>query len=193
MRAIPFSLAVLLTVAGGAATAQPLDGRSARAMTFDVDGAEVRLTGTGGLSAAHADVIAQVAAQQPYYGAIALSPSEGLASEAAVAAASFHDVPSARAFALENCNARRKPGASACVIAAEIYPQGWEARDLQLSADASAALRKEYRRGFGAKALAISPATGKFAVAKGEGAQAQAVAACERAAQSGDCAVVVAD
>lgn len=177
----------------GTAFAEPLAGKAAQKLMFTKKGVDISVIAAGGLSAADQKVVEQVAAQQAYYGAVAMSPDEGLVSKATLAAANYHDVDNARAAALAGCNAQRKPGTADCVIVAEIRPKGWEPRALQLNADASAALRKDYRKGRGAKALAISPATGKWAIVKEEGAADKAVASCAAAAGIDDCLVVVAD
>lgn len=174
------------------ALAEPLDGKAARKQMFKPDRAEVVLTDNGILSDADRAIVQQIAQAQPYYGAVAIAPDEGLASEASVAGANFHDVEAASAFALKGCNARRKGGAG-CVIVAQIRPKGWEARALQLSADATTALSKSYRKAGKPRALAVSPSTGKWAIAGDDGAVNAAIAACEAQAAAADCDVVVAD
>lgn len=179
-------------VMGTHAGAETLSGKAARDQMFAPGKAEVAITDTGVLSDDDRAIVQQIAQTQPYYGAVAIAPDEGLASEASVAAANFHDVEAASAFALRGCNDRRKGGA-ACVIVAQIRPSGWEARGLQLSTDATTALSKDYRKAGKSRALAISPATGKWAIAGGSGAAATAVRDCAAQAGSDDCTVVVAD
>ena len=83
---------------------------------------------------------------------------------------------------------------SPCRIGARVRPRGYEARPLELSLGATTAFRETYRRARGEKALAISPSSGRFAIATGAGAAARATADCDRAAQgAGDCRVVIAD
>ena len=94
---------------------------------------------------------------------------------------------------MAGCNERRKSGAARCVVVALIRPKGWEARDIQLSVEATTGLRKEYRKGRGEKALAIAPSTGEWAIAKGDGAASQALADCADRSGATDCTVVVAD
>jgi len=185
-------LALGVALCAQMAAAQSLDGRSARKAVFPATGVSITVLEAGGLSATDRAVLRQVLAAQPYYGAVAMSPSEGLMSEALVAAANYHDVEAAGVAALRDCDARKKPGSAACVIVAELRPEGWEPRTLQLSAAATDGLARDYK-GLGAKALAISPATGKWAIAKGKDAVAEAQAQCEAAGAGGDCRVVVAD
>lgn len=184
--------AVLAILAAGAATAEPLTGEAARAAVFDTQAAEAVILPRPFLSEEDRKTLAVVAEQQKYYGAIAVAPSEGILSTATVAAANYHDVTTARSVALEGCNARRQ-GGRACVIVAEIRPQGWEERPLQLNRDASAALFKQFRRGRGPRALAISPGTGQWHLEKGQGARDAALAGCTAKAGRDDCRIAVAD
>ena len=111
--------------------------------------------------------------------------------EATVAAANYHSVEAASAAALGGCDAARK-GAGACVIVAYIRPKGWQARSVQLSADATRAFSKDYG-GKGA-ALAVSAGTGTWAMAKGATASEAAIAACgAKLSGPNDCTVVIAD
>ncbi|MCO8145348.1 DUF4189 domain-containing protein [Rhodovulum tesquicola] len=190
MRAVCLGIAVVLVAGAGAA--EPLDGKAARAQLFDPSGAEVTVIAQDFLTARDQTALEFAGAQQNYYGAIAAAPGEGLLSEATVAAANYHDVDSARAAALKSCDSARK-GGPRCVIVAEIRPIGWAPRQLSLSADASEGLRKTYRPARGAKALAISPATGIWAMATGPEAGREAVASCARQSGRDDCRVVVAD
>ena len=135
-------------------------------------------------------ILAQIAPGQPYYGAIAFSPDEGLAVEATVAAVNHHSVEAAEAAALAGCNEKRK-GEEPCAVVVVLRPDGWEPRPLQLSLAATEALRKDYGRS-GQRAMAVSAATGAYGIGAGEGAAAASVAACAKAGAT-DCAVVVAD
>lgn len=177
----------------GSAWAEPITGKEARKLTFSPKGAEVEVLDVEGLSDQDKAILEQVAVTQAYYGAIAMSPSEGLMSNSLVAAANFHDVENAREFALQGCNERREDGAETCVIVAEIRPKGYEPRDLTLSVGATEVLRKDYRKGRDAKALAVSATTGKYSVAKGEGAAETAISDCNALAEAEDCLVVVQD
>jgi hypothetical protein len=173
------------------AHADALDGKAAKKALFAAAGASVQVMKQAFLADDQAQILGSVAMQQPYYGAIAVSPDEGLMSEATIAAANYHSVEAASAAAAAECDAARK-GAAPCVIVAVVRPKGWEARPLQLSADATAAFRKDY--GGKGGALAVSAGTGAWGMAKGKGAAEVAVAACAaKLSGPNDCTVVVAD
>ncbi|WP_420863180.1 5-aminolevulic acid synthase [Algirhabdus cladophorae] len=172
--------------------AEPVDGKVAKSALFKPKGAEVELIEQDFFTDQDRDILGQVALQQSYYGAIAVSPDDGVISNATVAAANYHAVPQAEIAALAACN-DAKEGVADCVIVAQIRPKGWSEQPVQLSVDATVAYRKEYRRGKGPKAFAISASTGKFAVAKGEGAQEAAVEACNERADASDCTAVILD
>lgn len=186
------SLAVIAGLcAAGMAQAQdaaaPLTGEAAGAVLYAPKVAMVEMVPEI-LPEDQAKVLEMVAKDQLYYAAIALSPDEGLMSEATVAAANFHDIPSATTVALENCNAKKKEGAADCVIAATVTPEGWAPEAaIQLSSDATADFQAAYAGG----AMAISPVTGAW----GLGADADAaIAACiTRQPAATDCKVVIAD
>ncbi len=173
------------------ALAEPFSGKEARKLAFSPKGVDITITEGAGLSDQDLAILNQVLATQAYYGAVAMTPSEGILSEALVAAANYHDVDTARAVALTGCDARKREGSEPCIVVAELRPKKYEPRDLQLSAAATEGLRKEYK-GFGAKALAISASTGSWGVGKGDSAAADAIAACT-ADGADDCAVVIAD
>ncbi len=170
-------LTLLLCLLPLPAVAEPLTRDAAAALLFPPEGSEVAVA-DGVLPADQAALLGTATAGQPYYGAIAISPGDGLMSEATVAAVNHHTVAAAQARALAECTAR-KTGAAPCVIAAVIRPAGWEARPLSLSSDATRAVAGL------TGALAISPATGRF----GTGADAAAaIAACAEP----DCTVAIA-
>lgn len=176
---------------GQMAMAEVLTGKAAKKALFAGSEVAVEVTKHRFLVDQQPQIVATVASQQPYYGAIAVSPDEGLMSEATLAAANYHSVEAASVAALAGCDAARK-GAAPCVIVALVRPKGWEARPLQLSADATAAFRKEYD-GKGA-ALAVSASTGTWGMAKGANAPAAALAACAaKLAGQDDCTVIVMD
>jgi len=192
MRAIGAISAVVALGLAGVAAAEPVDGRTARKMMFKPTGVEVRIIAHDFLSEQDRKALVFAAERQAYYAAIAVAPSQGLVAETTLAAANFHDIDSARQAALAQCDSVRKGGVP-CVIAAEVLPKGWSARPLSLSASATVVLRKEYGRGGGEKALAISPVTGKWALEKGAGAAEAALASCAAHKGATDCRVVVAD
>ena len=172
------------------ALAEPLTGKEAKKLVFAPIIAEVEVMAEAGLPADQAEVLKTVGVSQPYYGAIAIAPDEGLMSEATVAAANFHDTGSASAAALAECNAKKKTPTD-CVIAAYIRPAGWNDAGFSLSSDATTAL-EEYARRKGA--LAISPTTGACGKAKGDTAVEQALTNCAaKNEKATDCVVAVQD
>lgn len=172
-----------------AAHAAPLTGAEAQALLYPAGGVAVELTGAGALAEKDGQMLAMVAGGQPYYGAIAISPDEGLMVEATVAAVNHHTIAAAEAAALQGCEAKRK-GKAACAVVALIRPEGFESRALTLSADATRAVADHYAA---PGALAISPSTGLFALAKGRGAGAAAIKACDEKAGAGDCTLAFED
>ncbi|SEM82945.1 protein of unknown function [Gemmobacter aquatilis] len=169
--------------------AEPMGAEAAGALLYPAKGSAVEMLPQDVLSETDVKALTMVGTGQPYYGAIAISPSEGLMVEATVAAVNHHSTEAAEAAALKGCEEKRK-GEAACAVVALIRPEGWEARDLQLSSDATAAVQGDYTA---PGALAISGSTGMFGLAKGTDAGAAAVAACEEKAKAGDCVVAVAD
>ena len=177
--------ALLATLAALPATAQTMTGDAASALLFPPKGAEVEMAPGDILPKDQAKMLEMVAKDQPYYAAIAISPDEGLMSEATVAAANYHTVETASAVALSECNAK-KQGAADCVVVALVRPEGWQAQPLQLSSDATAALA-EYAGG----AMAVSAATGSWGL--GDTPEAAVAACVDRNAAATDCAAVIAD
>ncbi len=173
------------------AMADVLTGKAAKKALFADSDVAVEVTKHSFLVDEQPQIVGSVASQQPYYGAIAVSPDEGLMSEATLAAANYHSVEAASLAALAGCDAVRK-GAVPCVIVALVRPKGWEARPLQLSADATVAFRKDYG-GKGA-ALAVSAGTGTWGMSKGTNASEAALAACAaKLVGPNDCTVIVVD
>lgn len=184
MSRIGFGLGAVLLL-GSPLAAQTVTGDAAAEMLFAPKLAEVEITDTGLLPKDQAKVLEMVARDQPYYAAIAISPDEGLMSEATVAAANHHTVDAAAAAALADCNGK-KTGAAECVIVAVVRPEGWEARALQLSSSAT-----EDFATYAGGALAISALTGAWGIgASGDEAVATCAAKIEAAT---DCAVAIAD
>lgn len=183
---IGIALSVLASMAG----ADPLTGKAAKAMLFQPGKSVAEMAAGTGLSDADLAALKSVAETQSYYGAIALSPDEGMMSEATVAAVNYHDTAAASAAALAECNAK-KTGKAGCVVVALIRPKGWKAPGFGLSSDATAAF-KGYDRKVGA--MAVSPATGAWGMAVGEGAAEAAVADCAaKNDKATDCVVVIAN
>ena len=169
----------------GMAVAAPIDGKTAKKALFAPVKAEVEILAAAGLPKDQAAALQMVGGQQLYYGAIAISPDEGLMSEATVAAANYHDTAAASAVALAECNAK-KTGKSDCVVAALIRPKGWKDKGFQLSSDATAGFKADP-----AGALAVSTATGAWGIGADDAA---AIAACvARNDIATDCTVVIAN
>lgn len=182
------AIALAFVLASSAVYAEPLTGKAARAALFVPVKAEVEVLAEAGLPEDHARALELVGVDQPYFGAIAIAPDEGLMSEATVAAANFHDTSAAAVTALAECNAK-KASASNCIVAAYIRPAGWKDTGFSLSSDATAAFA-EYDMKTGA--LAISVTTGAFGIAAGEGAGEAAKAACAaKNDKASDCSLVV--
>lgn len=174
-----------------AAGAEVLTGKATKKLLYSSDALAVQVMKQAFLTTDQEQILGSVATQQPYYGAIAVSPDEGLMSEATIAAADYHSVEAATVAALAGCDAARK-AETACVIVAVVRPEGWEARPIQLSSTATAAFRKDYAGKGGA--LAVSAGTGAWAMAEGANAGETAIAACAaKLTGQNDCTVVVAD
>ena len=183
--------AALLVALAQGSVAEVLTGKAAKRVLFSGDAVAVQVMKQAFLVDNQAEILGSVASQQPYYGAIAVSPKEGLMSEATIAAANYHSVEAASAAALAGCDAARKEDAP-CVIVAFVRPKGWEARAIQMSFDATTAFRKDYG-GKGA-ALAVSAASGSWGMAKGSNAGDAAIAACAAKLQgANDCTVILQD
>ncbi|MBM3616390.1 MAG: 5-aminolevulic acid synthase [Alphaproteobacteria bacterium] len=185
-----FAVACLTTGAtlAAPALAEPMAGTAAKKLLFAPVKAEVEILPEAGLPQDMADALVMVGEGQPYYGAVAIAPEEGLMSEATVAAANFHDTGSAGVAVLAECNAKKKT-ASDCVLVAYIRPKGWAEAGFSLSSDATAAF-KEYDMKTGA--LAVSLSTGAFGMADGDGAAEAALANCAaKNDKATDCALVV--
>ena len=188
--------AAIAGIIAGVAVAEPVDGRTARNALFNPNRTEVAILSGSRLSEQDAGVIRQVGTQLLYYAAIAISPDEGILSNATIAAADHHAIAAAETAALAACNAART-GAAGCVIVAHVRPRGWQpGRAVQLGASATRDFRRTYGRGGGPRALAISPATGRWAIVKGDNAGPRAIEQCNaRAAEAGatDCNILVSD
>lgn len=185
----------MITVIGfwllaGTAGADPISGDMVRNTLRADAGVVVSIIQHRALPQDQAQILATVAQGQAHYGAVAFSPGDGLIHEATVAAVDFHTTEAASAAAVADCDTKRK-GRAKCVVAALIRPAGWEARPVQMSAAASAALQKDYGTS-GTRAMALSAATGQFALARGADAAAKALAECNAKAK-GDCIVAIAD
>ena len=159
--------------------------REARRLVFAEDGAvEGEVILHDSLSETDVAILNQLVETQAYYAAIAIAPEMGLASEATIAAANYHDEANARTAALAACNEARTSG-PACVVVLVIRPEGWEpGRPLQLSTDATAALRGDFRRLGRNRVMAISETTGQWGIGSD---LTEALAACGET----DCRAVI--
>jgi hypothetical protein len=115
-------LGVLAMAAAG--QAEPLGGKAAKRALVQAKAVAVEVLPLAFLSATDRAILEQVGQMQPWYTAIAMSPDEGLAVEATVAAANFHDTQAASVVALAECEAKRK-GATPCAVVALVRPKGW--------------------------------------------------------------------
>lgn len=186
-------LAIMVAIgllAGEAALADPVTGKTAQGQLFDPAKPEVVMAPANVLSAKDQKLLQSVLVGQPYFGAIAVSPDEGLASEATVAAANHHTAEAATRAALDACESKRK-GKRPCAIVGTIRPEGWKPQALSLSSDATKGFRETYGSR-GPRALAISPSTGRWGLGKGEGAGKSALAECAKSGAA-DCILAVAD
>lgn len=139
------------------------------------------------------DVLKTMGQSVPSYGAVAISPDEGLFVEWLNGAGQFHSLASARQAALSYCNDKRKRSSAKCALVVEVSPKGAKAdAPISLSGPANAALRGAYRKLQAPKAFAISDKTGNFGFERGDGGRA--LEACRRAGDgASDCRIVVAD
>jgi hypothetical protein len=187
-------LATLLAPAASGLALAQATGDAVAPMLFDAKAAEVELIPQPFLPADQAELLKQVGVMQPYYGAIAISPDEGIMVEATVAAAGHHSTEAAAAAATSACDAKRK-GATPCAVVALIRPKGWQATGFQLSSGANEAFGKDYTRIRRAKAFAISPSTGVWGIGKGKEAAAAAIEDCRTKLNPApaDCAVAIVD
>jgi len=189
MKFRPIRLGVLCLTAfaiAAPALAQELPNlREARRLVFAEDGAvEGEVILHDSLSETDVAILNQLVETQAYYAAIAIAPEMGLASEATIAAANYHDEANARTAALAACNEARTSG-PACVVVLVIRPEGWEpGRPLQLSTDATAALRGDFRRLGRNRVMAISDTTGQWGIGSD---LTEALAACGET----DCRAVI--
>ena len=166
--------------------AEVVAGKAATKLIFAADKAEVRLIDGVDLPKEQVTAVKAVLAAQRYYGAMAMSPDEGLMSESTAATANFHSAEAAAAAALAQCNGK-KTGAAPCVLVAVVQPKGWKARALQLSSEATAGFKSGYPAIGGA--VAISASTGVWGM--GQTSDAALGACADTAAKPKDCAVVI--
>lgn len=210
MRAVMMAMIAAMAMTG-AAKADPVDAKAAKKMLFSTRNVDLQIPDDNGLEPAQNAIIKAILDQTRaqglanYYGAVAVSPDffTRLAVDADQAALSgllqvterLHSPAIAAEVALAGCNAARKSGDAACVLAARILPKRWSEQPLMMSVSATEAF-KAYRKGNDEKAFAISANTVAYAIAKGSDAATAALKACnEGAAKTGapDCEIVIAE
>jgi hypothetical protein len=192
-------LLALMICLAGPALAEPVSEREARGLLFGVRGESIAYSSA--LTEAERGIVAEVIRlseeqmRQPlyYYAAIAYAPDEGLVSGSLQSAINHHGVEAADRAALAAC-AAAKTVAGPCRIAARVLPRRYEPRALELSLGATTVFEETYRRERAPKAMAISPATGQYAVARGADAAEAARARCNAGTEGvQDCRIVIAD
>lgn len=139
------------------------------------------------------DVLVALGAAVPGYGALAISPDQGLFVQWINAVGQYHSLASARQAALSYCNEKKDDDAAECVVVMEVAPKGAKSdAAFSLSASANAAFRNEYRKLDEPKAFAISPSTGNYGFARGDGARALEICATANS-PADDCKIVISD
>ncbi|WP_457645772.1 5-aminolevulic acid synthase [Profundibacter sp.] len=200
VRIITAAAIIAMGVTQALAGEAPFTGKEAKRMLFSPKKSEFVIVPQDFMSAVDVKTL-ELMADMPefkavlYYGAVAASPKQGLAHKATVATANHHSIKAAEAAAIKECNALRGGGPK-CLMVAYVVPRKFSEQPLQLSASATTAFKRTYLKGSGAKAMAVSPATGDYAIAKGEGAAETALATCNKAVSekgATDCRVVIQD
>jgi hypothetical protein len=190
-----------LALAGTAMAGDVPDGRQARRMLFTGDATEVQYVEAAGLSETDRKIVHTLfgidqfkALDVHYYASMAVSPGDGLQSAASNLAQNLHSPAAADAQALAACN-KAKKAPQPCVVVARVLPRGWKPQPLSLNRDATEGIR-DYLKGRGGKAMAISVSTPVWAVARGVGAGVAAMNECRRQASAldaDDCELVIRD
>lgn len=178
---------MLVLCCAGVASAEPVTAKVAKKALFAPGKVEVEVQAAAGLPDEQAKALQIGLASQAYYGAVAMSPDDGLMSDVTVLAANYHDTEAASAAALAECNAKKK-GKAECVVAALVLPKGWKDKGFQLSSDATEGFKKDFKPG---NVMAISLATGAWAIGADPEAAIKGCAAKNDKAT--DCAVAIAD
>ncbi len=193
---------VILSLSTGLSVAEPLSFNDARKLLPRANAKPVIATFPDVVSAADAaqltkarqsveDVLTSLGQAMPAYGAMAISPDEGLFVDWLNGAGGFHSTASARAAAITQCNEAKKDASADCMVIVEVAPKG-ASETFSLSPEANAVFRKDYRKMDAPKAFATSASTGHFGFDRGDGGRA--LDACERASDNaGDCKIVVQD
>lgn len=185
------ALIALTAITGAADAQQAMSYSDARKQLFRENGRTVTIADLDFLGAAERNALEAYAGGFDYYAAMAVSPGDPADSGSAVAVANYHSAEAAQAAALSACEAKRRTG-KACVVVATVTPRRYQARALTLSAEATAAIKDGYRKLDAPKAFAISPSSGAWAFARGDGGRA--LEQCRAKSQSAaDCRIVVED
>lgn len=203
MRPLFFTLATGLFVATQG-LAEPISFKDARKIlpkangrvtlaTFEEQLSETDIARLASANLKPKDVFKGIGASLSGYGAVAISPDEGVLVEWLSGVSQHHSIEAARTAAIDYCNSKKKPASADCVSLVEVSPRGAKAdAELSLSEKANDALRTAFRKLDTPRAFAISPTTGDFGMDRGDGTRA--VAACAAASnKANDCIVVVAD
>jgi hypothetical protein len=175
------------------AAAQTLTERQARNEVASPRGVDVRVADLPWMTDDVRRRIEQELSNYPYYAALVMSPGNPAGTPAGGAIVNYHSPEAATRAALEACEAQRGSGPE-CVVVAQVLPRRYEGGRLTLSKAATEALRGDFRQLEAPKALAISPGTGQFAFARGDGSRA--LSRCNAQAQEAgaqDCRIVVAE
>lgn len=190
MRIFSALIIAAITLAG-TAQAEPVNSKSAKSMLFKGKGRSVEVFEADFMGKAEIKALEQYARQFDYYGAFAVSAGDPVENASAVGLANFHSEGAARSAALMACNAKRTTGKE-CMILAVVHPKGFKPRVLTLSAEASDAVRKDFRKMEAPKGFAISPSTGAWAMARGDGGRA--LSSCnDRSQGARDCELAIFD
>lgn len=205
MRSLPLALAAAATLALAVpAQAAPVDGKTARKALFRNAPLVLEPVEVPDLPAALAAQVEALLASMGakpslrmlaqsgygYYGAIAVPTGvERLAPADLTVSANLHSPKAAEAVAKKTCESAHE----ACAVVGLFLPKGYEPRPVTLNAAATEAFLASWRKGKGPRTLAASASTDAWAIAKGPGADAAALARCNEAAGQEDCAIVIAD
>lgn len=189
--AMGITLAALALAIATPALTDPVTPDAARAMLFPHDRVEVARYTLDGLSDEERQIIVGIAQEQPFYAAMAFAPDQGILAEPTVFATNYHSRETAHAAALAQCNTLRS-GGQPCTLALEVRPAGWEARALQLSADATEEFGAAFSSAPAPRAFAISDQTAAWGTGAGEAATDTALQACAEGGAT-DCRIVIAD
>ena len=187
-----FKTVIAVIVLASPVWAEPIGFKDAR-KALPRDRAELEVGDADFLDEKSQNILKGLRDSIPYYGSLALSPSEGLFVEWLQASGQHHSLAAARKAALAHCEANRKSSSDKCQIVLDVFPKGVkEDASFSLSAPAADALRKDYRKLKAPKAFAISKTTGNFGFDRGDGGRA--LSACAAAGdKASDCEIVVAD